>query len=85
MATHYRNIAAYHVGLAPVENSRFNRSKSALKWMEYALHGTPAVLSAVPCYEGAARHGETALLAADKHEWERAVLRLIRDAKLKFD
>jgi glycosyltransferase involved in cell wall biosynthesis len=83
MATHYRNISGFHIGLAPVENSRFNRSKSSLKWIEYSLHSTAAILSAVPCYEGFAVHGETALLAADKHEWERALMRLMRDEGLR--
>lgn len=83
MAEHYRHVATFDVGLAPVENSRFNRSKSALKWMEYALHAVPAVVSAVPCYLGAVRHKETGIVAAGARDWERWALRLVRDAGMR--
>lgn len=83
LAQHFRNIAGLHVGCAPLDNSSFNRSKSGLKWMEYALSGTPAVVSPVVCYEEVARHGETALFARTPAEWAAALLRLARDAGLR--
>lgn len=80
---HYRNIAAFDAALAPLENSRFNRSKSALKWMEHALHGTPMVLSDVPCYREAATDGTTALFAADAKAFALLLRRLVLDPALR--
>ena len=82
---HYRNIATLDMALAPLENSRFNRSKSALKWMEHSLHGTPMVLSDVPCYREAADDGLTALFAADATRFARQLRRLADDPALRLD
>lgn len=80
---HYRRIADFDAAMAPLENSRFNRSKSALKWMEYALHGTPAVLSDVHCYRELADDGATALFAGSAAQFARHLRRLIEDAALR--
>ena len=41
----------FHIGLAPVVDSVFNRSKSDLKFLEYAARGIPVVASRTPAYE----------------------------------
>lgn len=80
---HYARIAAFDLAIAPLENSRFNRSKSALKWLEHALHRTPMVLSDVPCYRELAVDGGTALFAADATRFARQLRRLADDPALR--
>lgn len=80
---HYGRIAAFDLAIAPLENSRFNRGKSSLKWMEHALHRTPMVLSDVPCYREAATEGVAALFAADATAFERQLRRLADDPALR--
>lgn len=80
---HYGRIAAFDLAIAPLENSRFNRGKSALKWLEHSLHRTPMVLSDVPCYREAAAEGLTALFAADATAFDRQLRRLADDPALR--
>ena len=75
----------WHWGVAPLLDTSFNRSKSALKFLEYAALGVPSICSDMPVYRDAVRHEETGLLiandpdswrdalerAADAHLWER--------------
>ena len=72
-------------GVAPLLDTSFNRSKSALKFLEYAALGVPSICSDMPVYRDAVRQEETGLLvgndpdrwrdalerAADAHSWER--------------
>ncbi|MEN6430351.1 MAG: hypothetical protein ABFC80_05845, partial [Coriobacteriales bacterium] len=52
-------LGNFHVGLAPLVDSVFNRCKSDLKFVEYARRGIPVVASRVEAYAGTVRHGET--------------------------
>ncbi|MDJ0839108.1 MAG: glycosyltransferase [Acidobacteriota bacterium] len=55
-------IRTLHVGLAPLEDTPFNRSRSDGKFLEYAAHGAAPVLSDLPVYR---RHAEHACLFKD--------------------
>jgi glycosyltransferase involved in cell wall biosynthesis len=67
-----------NVGVAPLQDTRFNRAKSWLKQLEYASLGVPSVCSDVPEYrELAQRTG--ALLAKNQKDWYQKVKRLVRD------
>ena len=61
----------YDIGLAPLLNEEFNRGKSHIKWMEYAMGKIPCVASKVyPYYQPIGEletiiDGETGLLAID--------------------
>lgn len=74
-------IAKFDVGIAPLENTPFNRAKSWLKPLEYAACGVPCVMS--PTDEYRRLHNEHGIGAlADFHspgDWRREVERLLSD------
>lgn len=67
-----------NVGVAPLQDTRFNRAKSWLKELEYASLGVPSVVSDLPEYrELAQRTG--ALVAKNPKDWYQKIKRLVRD------
>lgn len=80
---HYANIARMHVMVAPLIDTVFNRSKSAIKWMESSIVGTAMVLSDVGPYREAVRHGETGMLAKNERDFTKYLRLLVRDATLR--
>lgn len=68
------------VNLAPLEmRGRFNEAKSAIKWLEAALVGTPTVASPTQPFREAVEHGVNGLLASTHDEWVEALDLLVRD------
>lgn len=56
--------------LAPLsDGNEFNEAKSAIKWLEAALVGTPTIASPTEPFREAIDHGVTGLLAQDAGEW----------------
>lgn len=53
---------SWDVGIAPLENTIFNRCKSDIKFLDYSALGIPGIYSRVPSYEGTIRHLETGYL-----------------------
>ncbi|HVE47866.1 MAG TPA: glycosyltransferase [Acidimicrobiales bacterium] len=69
------------VNLAPLEaGSRFNEAKSAIKWLEAALVGTPTIASPTQPFREAIRDGENGRLATTGQEWLNALEDLLGDA-----
>lgn len=66
------------VGLAPLEDSPFNRCKADTKWVEYSHAGMATVASNVCVYQRAAQGG-CAHLAQDAAAWHEKIFDLIRD------
>lgn len=66
------------VGIAPLEDTRFNRCKADTKWVEYSLAGIAVVASDLPVYERACADG-AGLLADGEDAWYAALNTLIRD------
>jgi len=56
------------IGIAPLRDTRFNRSKSPLKWMEYSAMGVPTIASPI-VYEEEIENGVTGMIAKDEDEW----------------
>jgi len=71
-------VAQFDVGIVPLELSRFNEAKSALKMMELAACGVPCIGSPTPENVRMAREG-IGWLAAKPRDWERLVLMHLRD------
>lgn len=71
----------FDIGLAPLQDTGFNRAKTATKWIEYAEAGAAVIASDVTPYSdlGAAN----ALLAVGPDGWEAAIRRLVEDPGLR--
>jgi glycosyltransferase involved in cell wall biosynthesis len=70
------------IGLAPLVDSEFNRSKSNIKFLEYSMGGAAVVASPVEPYQ-CINHGMTGFWARNTEDWVRYVGRLIRDQELR--
>lgn len=66
-------IAGFDIALAPLADTRFNRSKSDLKVLEYAACGVPSVAS------GVAYAHTPALIGRNAKDWLKHLNRLIAD------
>jgi glycosyl transferase family 1 len=68
----------WSIGIAPLTDSAFNRSKSAIKALDYMAMGVAAVASDVPAYRGLP---ENAVLHVpnDPDAWYMALAGLIRE------
>lgn len=71
------------IGIAPLVDDHFNRSKSDLKVLEYGAVGIPSVASKIVTYDSTIRHGENGFLASTPEEWEEHLTRLIEDEALR--
>jgi GT2 family glycosyltransferase/glycosyltransferase involved in cell wall biosynthesis len=70
----------WHWGVAPLLDTPFNRSKSCLKFLEYAALGIPSICSAMPVYSDRVRHEETGILVPnDPESWKDALERAVAD------
>jgi glycosyltransferase involved in cell wall biosynthesis len=54
----------FDIGLSPLRDTQFARSKSPLKALEYGALGIPVVAANVEPYASFVRHGETGSCAA---------------------
>ncbi len=79
-----RLLRQLDVNLAPLApGSRFNESKSAIKWLESALVETPTVASPTEPFREAITPGVTGMLAATVEAWVDAIDRLLVDDALR--
>ncbi len=76
-------LSRFDIGLAPVVDSRFNRCKSDLKFVEYSMIGIPSVASRIATYERTVTHGENGFLARNPKDWLKHVSRLIESPELR--
>jgi len=74
-----RELAAAHVGLAPLPDNRFTRGKCGLKVLQYMAAGLPVVSSPTGVNAEIVEHGVTGLLAETEDEWVEA-LRALHDS-----
>lgn len=76
LPTALRNI---DICLAPLTESIFNESKSAIKWLEAALVATPTIASPTEPFRDAIDDGLTGILARGVEDWSAAMLSLLDD------
>jgi len=62
---YYAFLKQIDIGLAPLNNAGFNRSRSDVKFLEYAIYGVVPVVQAAPSYVSTVKHGETGFLFQD--------------------
>jgi glycosyltransferase involved in cell wall biosynthesis len=78
-------LAGFDIGIAPLVDTRFNRCKSDLKFLEYSMVGIPSVLSKVAPYARTVRHGENGFLATNTKDWLKSLRALVKDPVLRED
>jgi hypothetical protein len=74
------------IGVAPLGGDEFDRHKSELHWLEYAVLGIPCVaqrFSHNPSAYSVIRNGEDGFLAKSEQEWRDYVGKLARDPDLR--
>jgi glycosyltransferase involved in cell wall biosynthesis len=79
---YYQHID-FDIGLAPLVDSTFNRSKSAIKAMEYAALGIPVIASDREPYRPFVLDGVTGFLVRREHEWAKRLRELVNDADMR--
>jgi GT2 family glycosyltransferase/glycosyltransferase involved in cell wall biosynthesis len=71
------------IWIAPLQDTLFNRCKSAIKFLEYSALGAPGVYSRITPYQEIIDEGKTGFLAASPNEWYAALTKLITSADLR--
>jgi glycosyltransferase involved in cell wall biosynthesis len=79
---YYRGID-FDIGLAPLADSVFARSKSHIKALEYAALGIPVIASDVEPYRGIVLDGVTGYLVRHEHEWGKRLYELAGDEAMR--
>jgi glycosyltransferase involved in cell wall biosynthesis len=74
-------VATFDVGVAPIADSAFNRSRSNVKVKEYAALGIPWLASSIGPYAGLG-DGEGGRLVADDR-WDEQLDRIVRDSRAR--
>jgi GT2 family glycosyltransferase/glycosyltransferase involved in cell wall biosynthesis len=70
---------AWHIGLAPLLDTPFNRTKSSIKAMDYAAMGLVVLASDIPVYRGSLADGPAGrLVANDPRTWFEALSWMVR-------
>jgi len=75
---YYRSID-FDIGLAPLGDIPFNRSKSHLKALEYAALGIPVIATDMEPYRDFVLDGVTGYLVSTPQEWDKRLTELIND------
>jgi glycosyltransferase involved in cell wall biosynthesis len=71
----FASIGHVDINLAPIIDNPHRRAKSAVKFLEAALVGTPTVASDLEPYQTIA-HGQTGYLARDATDWYTGIMAL---------
>ena len=77
-------LAALTVGMVPLQRSRFNAAKSALKLMEMTAVGVPVVAAKTPDNERMHAHG-IGLLASSPSDWRKHLGLLMTDEDARVE
>lgn len=69
--------------VVPLQDDIYNRSKSAIKWIEASSAKKPGVWSDIRQYREVIRNGENGFLAKKDTDWYKAIKRMIDDTDLR--
>jgi len=70
------------IGLAPLKDNNFNRSKSNLRWLENSLAGMASIVSPVSPYM-CVKDGVDGIVAKEQKEWYNGIEKLITDENFR--
>lgn len=75
------------IGLAPLKDTPFNRCKSNIKWIEYAIAGIPGVFSPLVYSDISTKHfdGSYGQIAETQDQWYRCLKNYIISPQLRQD
>lgn len=73
---------SFDIAVAPLADTRFNRGKSHVKWLEYSACGAAGVFSDLPPYH-CVEHGVTGLKAKTMDDWADSLEALITKPELR--
>lgn len=76
------HLADFSIGICPLIDNEFNRSKSGLKALQYWASSTPVVCSLSPAYE-CVTDGKTGLIAATEEDWYLKLKQLVTTPALR--
>jgi len=76
--TYYRAVD-FDIGLAPLADIPFNRSKSHLKALEYAALGIPVIATDMEPYREFVTDGVTGYLVSTPEQWDKRLTELVND------
>ena len=80
----FRRAARWDIGLAPLTDRHFNRYKSDIKFLDYGVHGIPAIFSNVGPYPASVIHEQNGILVDNEPDaWFDGVSRLIDDVPFR--
>ena len=65
---YYQFLNKIHIGLAPLNDTQFNRSRSDVKFLEYAIHEVVPVVQFLAPYASSVKHGETGFVFENSKE-----------------
>ena len=75
---------AWHIGLAPLLDTPFNRCKSPIKAMDYAAMGMAVLASNMPVFQRTIADGPAGRLVPNQpHAWYAALAWMVRDQELR--
>lgn len=84
MLSYYRNVD-FDIGIAPLADTVFNRSKSPIKAIEYAALGIPVIASDSEPYRDFVLDGVTGFLVRREHEWNKRLYELSNDEAMRTE
>jgi glycosyltransferase involved in cell wall biosynthesis len=75
------------IGLAPLQDTPYNRARSELHWLEYALAGAPAIVTGVdgPGPYDVVRDGVDGFVARSRSDWELHLRSLVASPDLRSE
>ena len=81
----YMESLRLDVGICPLRDTQFNRCKTSIKALEYAMKGVPCVASNVTPYKEFVVDGVTGFLVDTAEEWHDALHELVNNPDLRYE
>ncbi|MBW1723520.1 MAG: glycosyltransferase [Deltaproteobacteria bacterium] len=79
---YYRFLSTLDIGIAPLKDTPFNRSRSDVKFLEYAVSGVVPVVRDLPPYGNTVVDGDNGFLFKDSREMVAVLDLLLKDPAL---